>query len=253
MFLAADCIQANNPRVAQALAEFDPQPIRELAVRSERAGAQYLDLNPGYLSSKNEDRMAFLVETVEAVSSLPLILDSPFARVLARGLAAARKTPIINGLSLDQRKIGEILPLAASSGADLVLLLMNENSVAPGAMEEKLALALELREHCLAAGLAPDRLIYDPLLPNLGEPDAYFKVGQCLKAIRLFSSGAFLGEEARAMVGLSNLRSGLRGRIPISLETTCLTMAAGAGLSLVLADPLQSETAEAFRLTGGFA
>ena len=253
MFLAADCIQANNPQVARALAELDPEPIKDLVLRATRAGARMIDVNPGYLSPKNEGRMTFLVETVESVSDLPLILDSPWARVLARGLSAARGKTILNGASLDNRKLEEILPLAASSGADLVLLLMNENSVAPGELEEKLALALELREHCLSAGIPSERLIYDPLLPNLAEPDAVYKVGQCIKTIRLLASGAVFGEETRTMIGLSNLRSGMRDRTSIALETTCLGMAAGAGLYIALADPLQPETAEAVRLVEKFS
>ena len=38
------------------------------------------------------------------------------------------------------------------------------------------------------------------------------------------------------MVGLSNLRSGLRGLYPVQLEITVLALLAGAGLSIVLAD-----------------
>jgi len=77
MILAADNLTGADPLVQQALRDLDPKPVQELARRLADAGADLLDLNPGYLSRRQEDRLAFLVEAVQEVASLPLILDSP--------------------------------------------------------------------------------------------------------------------------------------------------------------------------------
>ena len=77
MIIAADNLTGADPVVAQALRHLDPAPLQDLARRCEAAGAQILDLNPGYLSRRLENRMAILVEALQEVTILPLILDSP--------------------------------------------------------------------------------------------------------------------------------------------------------------------------------
>lgn len=241
MLLAADNLHAMNPVLSDALRELDAGPIQELARACEQNGAQLIDLNPGHLSRRHEDRMAFLVEAVQEVTSARLILDSPNARVLARGLSVCRESPVLNALSLEPQKLQEILPLAAEHGTELVILLMDERSFTPPSTEEKIALAVELRERCLEAGVNDDNLIFDPVLPNLSWDDAYFRISEGLKTVRLLASGAIFQYPVQTMVGLSNLRSGQIARHPVKIEETCLTLFAGAGLKIALANALRPE------------
>jgi len=248
LIIAADNLHVLNPVVAQALDGLDPLPLQELARRVEQAGANLIDINPGFLPPRRHDRMAFMVESVQQVTSLRLILDSPDARVLARGLAAADKTPMLNACTLEEEKIREILPLAASHGADLVLLLLDARSFPAAGLDGKITLALELREHALAAGLTDAQLIYDPVLPNLPWPDAWAQVGAAVKTIRLLHGGELWGETPRTMAGLSNLRSGLRHTYPLRVEEAALGVLAGAGLGLALVDVLQPGLMETVRV-----
>ncbi len=245
ILLAADCLTATNPAVARALKTLDPAPLQDLARRCQAAGAQYLDLNPGYLPERHYDRMAFLVEAVQEAVTLPLILDSPQAPVLARGLAACRQKPILSALTLEPRKLAEILPLAVEHGTDLVVLLLDERSFSPPGLEEKLALAVELRDRAESAGLDQERLIFDPVLPNLSWPDALSRTGEAIRAVRWLAGGQLFGFPARTMAGLSNLRSGLRAQYAVTLDTLVLALLAGAGLDFALVDVLQPEIAAA--------
>jgi len=239
--VASDNLHALNPDVAEAVRKLDPKPLQELAVRCVRAGAGLLDINPGYLSRRYQDRMAFVVEAVQEVVSVPLILDSPSPEVLARGLSVCRQTPILNALSLEEHKLREILPLAVQYKTPLVLLLMDDHSFTPPQMEEKIALALELRARALEAGMNAEDLIFDPVLPNLSWPDAFSQVAQVIETIQMLSVGAIFQDPAQTMVGLSNLRSGVRRRYPLNVEATCLSLLAGAGLRFVLANVLDPE------------
>jgi cobalamin-dependent methionine synthase I len=250
MVLVADNLQALNPIVSEALRKLDPKPLQELAIRCVRAGAKLLDINPGYLSARNEDRMAFMVEAVQEAVPVQLVLDSPNPGLLALGLAACRQKPILNALSLEERKLREIIPLAAEHGASLIILLMNEKSFTPSTMDEKIALALELREHALAGGLKDEDLIYDPVLPNLSWNDALPQVSECIRTVRMLAGGTLLPEPARTIVGVSNLRSGVRRRYPQAVDSTCLSALAGAGLHFALADALDSDLMETRRLLG---
>jgi 5-methyltetrahydrofolate corrinoid/iron sulfur protein methyltransferase len=226
----------------------NPAPIQALARECEKRGATLIDINPGYLSRRNEDRMEFLVEAVQEVTSARLVLDSPNARILERGLHACRQSPVLNALSLEQEKLNEILPLAAHHRTGLVLLLMDENSITPRNLEEKIALALELRERALGAGVKEENLIFDPVLPNLSWDEAFSRISECIKTIRLMATGAIFQEPVRTMAGLSNLRSGHLSRYPALIEHTALAALAGAGLSICLANALNSDLMDIFSL-----
>jgi 5-methyltetrahydrofolate corrinoid/iron sulfur protein methyltransferase len=241
VIIAADNINGLNPVIAQAMDKLDPKPIEELVKQCEQAGSQLIDINPGHLSRRKEDRMKFLVETVQQITSKSLLLDSPNPRLVEIGLSACTKPPILNALSLEETKLAEILPMAAEHNTDVVALLMDARSFTPPSADEKLALAIELRERAIEAGLPSEKLIYDPVMPNLSWDDAYARIGEAIKTVRFLSSGAIFQEPARTMAGLSNLRSGLRGRYPSSIDETCLCMLAGAGLEYILADVLSSD------------
>jgi len=253
LIVAADNLNILNPVVAAALQNLEAGPLQELARRCEQAGAKILDINPGYLSAKHEDRMTFMVEAVQRVSRLRLMLDSPNPKVLAKGLAACNQTPVLNALTLEVEKLRGMLPLAAAHDTDLVLLLLDERSFPPPSLEGKVAVAMQLREAALDAGVKEERLIFDPVLPNLSWPDAWAQVGEIVKLVRLLADGALFQSQGRTLVGLSNLRSGLRRTYPSRVAEACLYLLAGAGLSYALADVLQPETMEAVRLINQMA
>jgi 5-methyltetrahydrofolate corrinoid/iron sulfur protein methyltransferase len=241
MKIIADNLNALNPEVYQAIQNIDPGPIQALALQCREAGADFIDINPGYLPKGREDRMGFMVEAVQAVTDLGLVLDSPNPRVLARGLAVCRGKAIINALTLEENKINEILPLAVEHGTPLILLLLDDHSRPPNTLEEKIALAVALRERAVAAGLSEELLIFDPLMPHLSWPDASAHIEAGLAFIRLASSGALFNQEAETVIGLSNLHSGYKHSDSLLLEKTCLSLMAGAGLSHVLLNVLRPE------------
>ncbi|MCA1961720.1 MAG: dihydropteroate synthase [Desulfomonile sp.] len=247
MILAADNIHGLNSVVADAMRRLDPLPIQALARRCVDAGAHIIDVNPGHLSTRTEDRMAFLVDAIQGAVDIPLMLDSPSARILARGLTACESAPILNAVWLDEERLGTVLDLASQHQTRVVALLMDARSFTPPTVEEKLALAIELRDRMATAGIPADRIIFDPVLPNLSWDDALVRVAEAVKTVRLLSSGAIFQEPVTTMAGLSNLRSGLRRFHPFHVEETCLALLAGAGLDIALADVLQPDFGHVFR------
>lgn len=244
MKFAADNLHGLNPDIAEALKKLDPEPIRKLVKRFENAGADFIDINPGHLSRKNEDRMAFLVETVQSTTNLRLILDSSDPRLLEIGLEVAKDNPILSALSMEPTKLQGILPLAKSSNSELVILLMDAKSFTPPTVDEKISLALELRSICLDYGIDSDRLIFDPVLPNITWPDAMFRIREAIKTVRLLSSGAVFQEHARTMCGVSNIRSGVKKLFPENLEVLAIGGLAGAGIEILLANALNKNIAD---------
>jgi 5-methyltetrahydrofolate corrinoid/iron sulfur protein methyltransferase len=244
MKIIADTLNALNPRVYRALEQSDPEPIQTLAIECRKKGAHYLDINPGYLPKAREDRIVFMIEAVQAVSDLELVLDSPNPRVLSRGLAACRGRAVINALTLEEEKLDRILPLAVEYDCPLVLLLLDARSRPPNTLEEKIALAVELRERALSGGLREELLIFDPLMPHTSWPDSREHFNAALAFIRLAASGALFNQPAETVIGLSNLRSGYNRAESLSLERTSLSLMAGAGLSHVLMNVFRTDLVE---------
>jgi cobalamin-dependent methionine synthase I len=238
LLLAADNIQPMNPVIARAIENLDPEPIRRTAVACQKAGARYIDVNPGYLSPRKMDRMGFLVETIQEACDLTLILDSAQPEALAVGLEACRARPVLNAVSLETEKLDRVLPLAVDRDLDLVALFMDERSMTPPTLEEKIGLAAALRDAAESAGLPAENLIFDPVLPSLSWPDAFHQAGEVVRTVRLLAGGGVFGEPVRTMAGLSNLRSSRRSIFPVDIETACLTLLAGAGLEIILANAL---------------
>jgi 5-methyltetrahydrofolate corrinoid/iron sulfur protein methyltransferase len=247
LIIAADNLNPMNPVVAKALQTLDPHPLQELARRIEQTGAQLMDINPGYLAPRHLDRMAFMVDAVQEVSGVRLILDSPKARALARGLEVCQQPPILNACTLEDDKLREILPLAAAHQTEMVLLLLDAHSFPAATFEGKITLALELRELALAAGVRDEHLIFDPVIPNLTWPDAWEQTAAVVKAMRMLAGGEVWQQPARTMAGLSNLRSGLRHTYPVGVEEAVLGVMAGAGLQIALLDVLQPVVMETVR------
>jgi len=244
MIIAADNITSTNPRVAEALRSLHPAPIKEIAKRAEESGAGLIDLNPGPLSERKRDRMAFLVETVREVTDRRVILDSPDPAVIEAGLSSCRDAPIISAVTLEPKKLAAMFSLAAESGADLVALLLDETGFSPPDSDGKMAVAVDIAARADKAGLPPERIIFDPVIPNISWPDAFERLSACSSAIRQMSSGALMGTPCRTMAGISNLLSGFRRAYPRSLERTCLSVMIGAGLSISLMDAFDSDLAE---------
>ena len=113
MKIVADNLQAVSRRVARAIDERDGETVRAVVRRSLTAGADAIDINPGPLAREPEEKMTFLVETVQSLTDKPLLLDTTNPRALGAGLAVARNPVIINGFSLEPDRLAGILPLAS--------------------------------------------------------------------------------------------------------------------------------------------
>lgn len=250
MRIVADNLHVIRPAIARALEALDPVPIQALVRQCVQAGAQAIDLNCGPLKRNPEARMTFLVETVRAVTDLPLLLDTTNPAALAAGLAACDGRAAINGFSLEPAKLADILPLARQYETDIVGYLLHPDSRVPHEADEMMALAVALFEAYRALGLDPARLIVDPVIAPLAWPDGTRHNRAVLTLIRQLPD--LLGTPVRTMAGLSNLAS---GAIPlarkIALEQAFLPMLAAAGLDLLLVNTTHGPTLDTARLCAG--
>ncbi|RJP95598.1 MAG: dihydropteroate synthase [Desulfobacteraceae bacterium] len=251
MLIAADNLRITNRSIQAALDQMDPGPIRELAARCVAAGAQAIDINSGPLSRCPEEKMTFLVETVQSETTLPLILDTSNPKALEAGLITSKNKTIINGFSLEPRKLSGILPLAKKYHSDIIGYLLFPNSQVPVDEADCIQVALELFDAFKKAGLENEQLIIDPVVAPLIWEDGMRHNRGILSVIRLLPE--LLGFPVRTIAGISNLATGsLPTDTKRRLECAFLPMLAAAGLSMALINVLHKETLKTARICHSF-
>jgi len=245
MLRIADNLQITNRSISEAVGQLDPIPIQDMVRLMEENGAQAIDINPGPLRREPARKMKFLVETVQAVTRLPLVLDTANPIAMKAGLSICKNKRIINGFSLESKKIETILPLAEQFNSDIIGYLLLPDGHVPQSLDERLSLAIQLYQTYVDQGLDPKRLIIDPVLVPVMWQNGIDQAKDILNVIRQLPN--VLGYPVRTVIGLSNFTSGLTAgkghqKEKRLLEQAYLSMLASAGLSMVLMNILHRET-----------
>ena len=241
MKIIGEKINGTRKRVAQAISERDEAHIRELATRQVEAGADWLDVNAGTHPAQEADDLVWLIEQVQAVTDVPLCLDSANPQALATAIEAVDKTPMINSISGEEKRLEEVLPIVAEHGCQVIALAMDSKSV-PSQSEERIAIVKRVLEATRAAGVADEQVFVDPLAMTIAT-DTNSAV-TALETIRAIHEAY---PECHFTVGLSNISFGLPARSQIN--RTFLTLAMEAGLDSAILDPLDQELQAAILTT----
>jgi 5-methyltetrahydrofolate corrinoid/iron sulfur protein methyltransferase len=215
--------------VRRAIQQQDRGPIVEWARRQAAAGADYLDLNVGPAVEDRVTAMKWLVNTVQEVTEVPLCLDSTDYDAIEAGLELAKRPAMINSVPAEPAKMERVIPMAASHGAYLVGLAMNDKGI-PKNAENRLALAMEIVATADAFGLPMDHLFIDPLvLPCYVAQDHGPEVLETIRQVKLLAS-----PPPKTVVGLSNISQKCVDR-PL-VNRTFLVMAMACGLDAAIVD-----------------
>lgn len=243
MILIADNLQITDRTIEQAVNKMVPGPIQELVRRCEKAGAEAVDINSGPLCRDPEKKMTFLVETVQAVTDLPLVLDTTNPKALEAGLSVCRNKAVVNGFSLEPVKLEFILPLAKKFNADIIGYLLYPNSHVPDDESERLSVAVELFSEFEKTGMDNEQLIIDPVIAPLIWQNGNFQNMAILSLLRNLPD--LLGFPVRTVAGLSNLTTGQGPKDKkLLMERAYLPMLAESGLSMLLLNIFHTETVQ---------
>ena len=212
-------------RLQQALRDGDSAYPCAQAVAQAEAGAQVLDVNAGLPGIDEAATLEQLVKDLQAITDLPLQLDSSNPEALSRALRIYNGKPIVNSVNGEQKTLDTILPLCKKYGAAVVGLALDEHGI-PADAEGRFAIAKRIAAAANAAGI-PNEDIYIDCLTLTASAQQEGAV-QTLEALTRCKKE--LG--VRTVLGVSNISFGLpcRGY----LNTTFLTMAMSAGLDLAM-------------------
>jgi len=245
MYIIAENIHIIAPKVKQAIAERDAKFFQDLAVRMVDAGASAVDLNIGPQKKRGHEILPWLVEVVEEVVDVPLVFDTTnLAAIEAACETVSKAQPIINSTDARAERLATVPALAKKFNARLVALTMAEGMIPVGA-DERVTIALEaLIPHMLEIDFPITDLIIDPLVLTVSGCQEYCP--ECIEAVRMIKFA--WDPPPLTNGGLSNVSNAVPHEMRPLLNQTYMVMLMGAGIDMVIADPLDRELMEWIRV-----
>ncbi|MFR7984065.1 MAG: homocysteine S-methyltransferase family protein [Clostridia bacterium] len=215
-------------RLKQALIEEDYDYLLSQAVQQADAGAQVLDVNVGIPDIEEARVLPAVVKKIQAVTDLPLQIDSSDPAAIEAALRVYNGKAIVNSVNGEEKSLSSILPVVKKYGAAVVGLTLDENGI-PSKAEERLAIAGRILKRAMDLGIPKKDVFIDCLTLTASAQQA--EVKETLKAVRMVKEELGL----HTVLGVSNISFGLPCR-PL-VNRTFLALAMENGLDLPIINP----------------
>ncbi|MBE6636836.1 MAG: homocysteine methyltransferase [Ruminococcaceae bacterium] len=215
-------------RFKEALRAADMDYIVGEGIAQQEKGAHILDVNVGL---PEIDEVAMLTDAVlrlQAVSDLPLQIDTSSPEAMASALRRYNGKALINSVNGTEESMRLVFPLAKRYGGVIIALTLDEKGIPPTA-EGRLAIAKRIVEEASRYGIAKKDLVFDPLALTISADNR--AAIETLRAVRLIREQ--LG--CHTSLGVSNVSFGLPDRDTIN--STFFAMALSNGLSAAILNP----------------
>ncbi|NJN81351.1 MAG: dihydropteroate synthase [Caldilineaceae bacterium] len=202
------------------------------ALAQVAAGAHILDVNAGVPSAEPQkiepELMVRAVETVQAVTDVPLSIDSSVTPALMAGLKAAKGRPIVNSVTGEEERLEAILPVVAEYDVPVIGICNDESGISYD-IKVRFAVAKKIVERAERYGIKREDVILDPLAMPVGAVNGAGR--------DLFALVRMIREElgCNTVCGASNISFGLPNRHLI--DATFVPMAIAAGMTCTITNP----------------
>lgn len=233
----AESINIMGKRSGGAMKERNPGPVQEMAKEESAAGAAYLDLNIGPARKDGTELMPWVVQTVEAVTSTPLCLDTTNTAAMAAGFQAVKNKAdaIMNSISAQPERMEKLIPVAAEAGCNVIALLWGPEGM-PRDSNERAAMAVDLMMALAEAGIPNEKMLFDPI----GTPIT-LGADQIASGLEFLSMLQDIAPGAGSTVGLSNVSNGVAEHLRKYLDRTYLIMLMKYGISTAIVNSYDAE------------
>jgi 5-methyltetrahydrofolate--homocysteine methyltransferase len=223
-------------RLAEQMVAGDLSTVAAEAVAQVDAGAHMLDVNAGIPLADEPAILAQAVQLVQSVTDVPLCIDSSIVEALEAGLAVYQGKPLVNSVTGEDEQLERVLPLVARHGAAVVAISNDESGISEDP-DVRFEVARKIVGRAADHGIARADVVVDPLVMPIG---AMATAGR-----QVFHLVRRLREElgVNTTCGASNVAFGLPSRH--ALSAAFLTMAATAGLTSAITNPLSEEVRRA--------
>jgi 5-methyltetrahydrofolate--homocysteine methyltransferase len=216
--------------------------LKTMVTRQEQAGADFLDLNVDEVSLRLDEQksaMRWLVQTIQALSSTRVSVDSSNIEIIRVGLEACDHKagrPLLNSASLERL---EALDLARQLNIPVIVTAAGEKGM-PQNDDERVVNASRMVDAALAKGSAISDIYIDALVFPISVESQFGN--HCLQAIRRLRER--YGPEIHITGGLSNVSFGLPCRRLINDVFIILAVESGSDSGII--DPVTSDLHSVF-------
>lgn len=202
------------------------------ALAQVEAGAQVLDVNAGIPMADEPSILAEAIRRVQAITDVPLSIDSSVIAALKSGLDAYQGKPLVNSVTGEDERLETVLPLIKKYNAAVIGISNDETGISQDP-EVRFAVARKIVERAEDYGIPRKDVIIDPLVMPIGAvTSAATSVFEIVRRCR-----EELG--VNTVCGASNVSFGLPGRE--TLNAAFLAMVMGAGMPCAITNPLKPE------------
>ena len=200
------------------------------------AGAHILDINVGVTSvqpQKTEpELMVKCIQLVQALTDVPLCIDSSVVPALIAGIKAAKGRPIVNSVTGEEERLEAVLPVVAEYNVPVIAITNDESGISYDPAV-RFAVAKKIVKRAESYGIKPEDVLVDPLAMPVG---AVRTAGR-----DLFNIVRMVREElgCNTICGASNISFGMPNRH--LLNSTFVAMAIAAGMTSAITNPLERD------------
>ncbi len=234
MIIIGEKINSSLKSARTAMESRDEGFIKELAKKQYDMGASYIDLNAGMFLNDEEEKLEWLVNTVQSYIDAPLAIDSPNPKALKKALKANKNSkPIINSITDENERYNAVMPLAVEYKTGLVALCMDDTGM-PETVDERVAIAERLIKKLTKEGLNIEDIYIDPMIRPVGTGSHYGVVA--IETIRKVKQEF---PDVHIACGLSNISFGIPARK--LMNQAFLVAAMAAGMDGAILDPLDKK------------
>jgi len=246
MIIIGESIHVIAKAVNDAIKAREAKVIQDLARLQGEAGADYIDLNVGFLRKDTEETMQWIVNTAQAATDLPLSLDTMNPVATEAGLKLCKKRPLINSASGKTDSKEQMLPLAKKYDCDVVISVINDRGM-PAEGDSKLDSIMDTVAYANDLGIPNDRIWADPIVLPVSTAGEGQK-----NAVATYEFIQMLPEalpDIKSVVGLSNISNGVPVELRPLLNRTYQMMLQRYGLYSSIVDVLDKDMVS--MITGG--
>ncbi|MCR4617376.1 MAG: homocysteine S-methyltransferase family protein [Lachnospiraceae bacterium] len=219
-------------RFQQALRDNDIDYILNEGLKQADAGVQVLDVNVGLPEINEPEMLESVAKELQAVTDLPLQLDTSDPVAMERGLRCYNGKAMVNSVNGKDEVMDAVFPLVAKYGGFVVCLTLDEGGI-PETAEKRVEIAERIVKKAASYGIAKKDLIFDPLAMTISaDTTAALATIQAVHDIRH-------GLGANTSLGVSNVSFGLPSRNIITSTFFALTLE--QGLSAAIMNPYAME------------
>ena len=202
------------------------------AVAQVEAGATMLDVNAGIPMADEPAILAKSIKLVQETVDVPLAIDSSIVEALEAGLAVYQGKALVNSVTGEEERLEVVLPLIKKYGAAVVAISNDETGISEDA-NVRFDVAKKIVERAEDYGVPREDVIVDPLIMpvgaiNLAGRTALDLIGRLRRELKVNTT-----------CGASNISFGLPNRH--GMNAAFLSMAAGAGMTSAIMNPLHAE------------